>query len=92
MFERLLSSLSSFQVMFVGPEIASRLRRHSAELSEAIARSRPPRDESGDLQEVVSVGGAVRLQSPYWWVFFSISIQVLVSGPSSWKPRTATLL
>ncbi len=71
MFERLLFSLSSFQVMFVGPEIASRLRRHSAELSEAIARSRPPRDESGDLQEVVSVGGVVRLQSPYWWVFFS---------------------
>ena len=55
--------------MFVGPEVASRLRRHSAELSEAIDRSRPPSDESGDLQEVVSVDGAVRLQTPYWYVF-----------------------
>ena len=70
MLERLLYSSRHllFQIMFVGPEIASRLRRHSAELSEAIGRSRPPSDESGDLREVVSVGGAVHLQTPYWYV------------------------
>ena len=58
--------------MFVGPEVASRLRRHSAELSEAIGRSRPPSDESGDLREVVSVGGVVHLQTPYWYVLCDI--------------------
>ena len=61
-----------WEVMFVEPEVASRLRRHSAELSAAIDRSRPPSDESGDLREVVSVGGVVHLQTPYWYVLCNV--------------------
>ena len=55
--------------MFVGPEVASRLRRHATELSDAIGRSSSPGDESGDLLEVISAGGVMRLQTPYWHVF-----------------------
>ena len=62
-----------WEFMFVGPEVASRLRRYSAELSAAVDRSRPPRDESGDLREVVSMDGAVHLQTPYWYVLCSVS-------------------
>ena len=61
-----------WEVMFVGPEVASRLRRHSAELSAAVDRSRPPSDESGDLREVVSVGGVVHLRTPYWYVLCGV--------------------
>jgi hypothetical protein len=54
--------------MLVGPEVASRLRRHAAELSDAIGRSASSSDESGDLREVISTSGMMRLQTPYWFV------------------------
>ena len=54
--------------MLVGPEVASRLRRHAAELSNAIGRSASSSDESGDLREVISTRGMMRLRTPYWFV------------------------
>ena len=56
------------QVMLVGPEVASRLRRHAAELSDAIGRSASSSDEAGDLQEVISTRGMMSLRTPYWSV------------------------
>ena len=69
--------------MFVGPEVASRLRRHAAELSEATRRGLSPNDESGDLREVVSVGGVVHLQTPYWYVLFDFLHLDHIPGPSN---------
>ena len=57
-----------FQVMLVGPEVAARLRRHAAELSNAIGRSGSSSDEAGDLQEVISTRGMMSLRTPYWSV------------------------
>ena len=54
-----------FQVMLVGPEVAARLRRHAAELSNAISRSGSSSDEAGDLQEVISTRGMMSLRTPY---------------------------
>ena len=54
--------------MLVGPEVAARLRRHAAELSNAIGRSGSASEEAGDLQEVVSTRGMMSLRTPYWSV------------------------
>ena len=52
----------------MGPEVASRLRRHAAELSNAIGRSGSSSEEAGDLQEVISTRGMMSLRTPYWSV------------------------
>ena len=52
----------------MGPEVAARLRRHAAELSNAIGRSGSSSEEAGDLQEVISTRGMMSLRTPYWSV------------------------
>ena len=52
----------------MGPEVSARLRRHAAELSNAIGRSGSSSEEAGDLQEVISTRGMMSLRTPYWSV------------------------
>ena len=79
--------------MLVGPEVASRLRRHAAELSNAIGRSGSSSEEAGDLQEVISTRGMMSLRTPYWSVsdFLKLHHNVRISGRLSWRHLTVKL-